>query len=65
MKKFSVVITRDITESCVIEVEAADEDAARDAALDALPYNEDPGWAVDVDSAQTGEVYVTGVEAVE
>lgn len=64
-RRFSVIITRDITESCVIEVEAADEDEAREAALELLPYTEEPGWAVDDCSAQSGETYVTGVEAVE
>ena len=34
MKTFSVCLTRDITESAVVEVRAKDEDEARDKALD-------------------------------
>ena len=34
MKTFSVCLTRDITESAVVEVEAQNEDEARDKALD-------------------------------
>jgi hypothetical protein len=65
MQRYAVIITRDITESCVVEVEAVDEDEAREAALDLLSCTEEPGWAVDDCSAQSGDAYVTGVEAVE
>ena len=34
MKTFKVCLTRDITESAVVEVEAQNEDEARDLALD-------------------------------
>ena len=34
MKTFKVCLTRDITESAVVEVQAKDEDEARDKALD-------------------------------
>ena len=34
MRTFSVCLTRDITESAVVEVEAQNEDEARDKALD-------------------------------
>ena len=34
MKTFSVCLTRDITESAVVEVEAQNEDEAQDKALD-------------------------------
>jgi hypothetical protein len=33
MKTFTVCLSRDITESAVVEVQALDEDAARDAAM--------------------------------
>ncbi len=62
MKTFSVIVTRDITESCVVTVQAEDEDAAKDLAIDkALASKERPEneWHTD---ESAGDPYVTGCD---
>ena len=59
MKTFKVCLTRDITESAVVEVEAQNEDEARDLALD---------MAGDVEFTDNGcceGVYVSWMEVEE
>ncbi len=59
MPKYSVILTRDVTESCVVEVEAADQDEASDLALEKLYETDDPHWALD-DTPAKPDTYVTG-----
>jgi hypothetical protein len=62
MPKYRVILTRDITESTVVEVDAENQAAAYDAAYDVLYSMEAPVWEVDDGSGDTP--YVTDVEVV-
>lgn len=63
MKKFTVILTRDVTESVAVEVEAENEEAAKDAALNNTEFGEcnferDEG---NIDQPP----YVTGCDEIE
>ena len=62
MPRFTVLITRDVTESTVVMVEADDAAAA---ALDKLQESEDAVWTVDDGSWNNSDAYVTGVDLAE
>ena len=62
MKKFQFIITRDITESCVIIVEGKDEDEATDAALGRV-FDNDIKW--ETDDGNWARPYITDVEEIE
>ena len=64
MPKYAVIITRDITESTVIEVEADNHDAAEEAAHEALNQSSDAQWEIDDGSWNKGDHYVTDVSEV-
>lgn len=59
MPRYSIIITRDITESCVTHVEADSPGAAHEAALEWLSQCDDPGWQVDDGSCGTSPAYIT------
>ena len=59
MRRYSIIITRDITESCVTQVEADSEDEAREAAMEWLAECDDPGWQIDDGSCGTSPAYIT------
>ena len=59
MPRYSVILTRDTTESCAIHVVAETEDAAHEAAIRALWNVDDPEWETD-DGAS--EPYVTACD---
>lgn len=59
MTKFTVILTRDITESCVVHVEAKDAEAAEDVALSKLQGLDAPRWKLDDNWG--GAPYVTDV----
>jgi len=61
MPKFNVIITRDITESTCITVEAVNADAAEEAALEQLDLQPDLKWEIDDGSWNIGNPYVTDV----
>ena len=61
MPKYAVIITRPITESTVIEVEAANSDAAEELALTTLEHRDDVIWQIDEGSWNNSETYVTYV----
>ena len=63
MPKYRVILTRDITESTVIEIEAKNQEAACDGAYDVLYNMSDSVWEID-DGCETDPPYVTGVEEV-
>ena len=60
LKAFSVIVTRDVTESQVLDVIAPDADTARDLARDYADGNPD-GWTVD-DGNAWNSGYVTGCD---
>lgn len=64
MNTYQVILTRNVTESVVVEVEAEDETKAMDMADDkAGRYGNDvPGW--ELDSGNFAEVYVTGCDQI-
>ena len=64
MPKYTVIITRDITESTALEVEADNPDAAEDAAHEALSQSSDAQWEIDDGSWDIGDHYVTDVSEV-
>jgi hypothetical protein len=62
MQTYQVIITRDTTESTVIQVTAESPEAAEAEAL-AASYNGRYTWEQDDTPNASGEHYVTGVEA--
>ena len=66
VKKYRVIVTRDITESCVVLVEAPDDDTATELAVEKAHKGEvDEDWEVDVDSCGSSPAYVTDCSEVE
>jgi len=61
MAIYKVIITRDITESAVIEVEARNEEEADEAAHDKLNESMDTKWEVDEGSWNNSQQYTTGI----
>lgn len=65
MPRFTVIVTRDTTESTSVVIDAADADEASEKALD-ISYN-DPyiKWEQDYTPNASDDHYVTGVEEDE
>lgn len=61
MPKYTVIITRDVTESTVVEVDAENQEAAGEAAMAALDNAESSEWEIDDGSWNHGNHYVTDV----
>lgn len=62
MPKYTVIVTRNITESTEVQVDAANVDSAEDAALDKLRNQTDTKWEIDDGSWDSGgSPYVTDV----
>ena len=59
MNKYRVIVTRDITESVIVDVYADSEDAAEETALSNIPIEAD--WEIDDGSWDSGSPYVTDV----
>ena len=64
MAQYTVIVTRDVTESTCIQVEARTPDEAEDAALEALNAGEYT-WETDEGSWNSGSPYVTDVSSNE
>ncbi|MEO5338712.1 MAG: hypothetical protein H7841_17780 [Magnetospirillum sp. WYHS-4] len=64
MPTFRVIITRDVTESTVVEVEAGSEEQAETAALDKLHASTDAEWEIDEGSWNQGSPYITGIDRI-
>ncbi len=64
MPTFRVIITRDVTESTVVEVEAETEEQAETAAFDKLHVSTDTEWEIDEGSWNQSDAYVTGIDRV-
>ena len=65
MPRFTVLITRAVTESTSVTVEAADAVAAESAALKALSDSSDAIWTLDEGSWNNGDPYVTARDPVD
>jgi len=61
MKPFKVIVTRDITESVVVVVEAENRLEASGQALEKPMGLDEPKWELDLDSCQSGDIYTTDV----
>lgn len=59
MPSYSIIITRDITESCVTYIDAETPEAAKYAAMEWLAHADDPKWEVDDGSLGTSPAYIT------
>ena len=62
MPRYSIIITRDVTESTVVEVEVESPEQAASAALEKLFESADAEWDLDEGSCNKGDSYVTGVD---
>lgn len=63
MTKFTVIVTRDTTESCAIEVEAESREEAEQAGLQtALDFPGEQEWSPDDTTNASKDPYVTGCE---
>lgn len=60
MRKYTIIVTRDITESCVVKVEADNMAAASDKAMD-LVHGSSHEWIVDDGSCGTSPAYITDI----
>ena len=65
MPTYAVIVTRDVTESTIIEVEAGSMEKAEGLALEKLSDSTDAEWLVDDGSWNHSEVYVTGVDLID
>lgn len=65
--RYSVIITRETTESTVVIVEADDESEAEDLALElaSADYGSGVIWTPDDSSGMQSEPYATGCDEVE
>ena len=62
MPRFTVLITRDVTESTSVTVDAADLEAAEAAAFAALFASSDAIWTLDEGSWNSGDPYITALD---
>jgi hypothetical protein len=62
MPRYSVIITRDVTESSVVQVEAETPEQAETAAIEKLHDSTDTEWELDEGSWNKAAAYVTGVD---
>lgn len=61
MGKFRLILTRDLTESVVVEVEAESEDSIEWP----VSIPDDVKWEIDDGSWDHSDMYITGCEPVE
>ena len=64
MPRYSVIITRDVTESTIVQVEAETSEQAETAAFDKLHDSTDTEWELDEGSWNKGDAYISGVDEV-
>ena len=65
MPRFTVIVTRDTTESAIVEMEAANADEAAEKAIEFSHDNPDVEWFQDDTPNASSDHYVTGVEPSE
>ena len=63
--RFAVIVTRDVTESTVIEVEAETREQAEITALDKLQDSTGTEWRVDDGSWNNSDLYVTATDPID
>jgi hypothetical protein len=64
MPRYSVIITRDVTESTIVHVEADTPEQAESAAFEKLHESADTEWEIDEGSWNKADAYVTGVDEI-
>jgi hypothetical protein len=64
MPRYSVIITRDVTESTRVEVEAETPEQAGTRAFEKLFNSADTEWELDEGSWNKADAYVTGVDEI-
>ncbi len=64
LENYSVIITRDVTESTVVEVAATDPEQAEELALEKLSNTIGATWETDDGSWDQSEPYVTDAEEI-
>ena len=62
MPRFTVIVTRDTTESAIVEMEAANADEAAEKAVIYSKDNRHIEWMQDETDNASRDHYVTGVE---
>jgi hypothetical protein len=65
MPRFTVLITRDVTESTGVIVEAQDPEAAEAVAFAALSASSDAIWTLDEGSWNSGDPYITALDPLD
>jgi len=65
MPRFTVLITRDVTESTSVNVDAADAEAAEAVAFAALSASSDAIWSLDEGSWNSGDPYITALDPLD
>jgi hypothetical protein len=65
MPRFTVLITRDVTESTSVIVDAADAEVAETAAFAVLSASSDAIWSLDEGSWNNGDPYITALDPLD
>lgn len=65
MPRFTVLITRDVTESTSVIVDAVDAEAAETAAFAALSASSDAIWSLDEGSWNNRDPYITALDPLD
>jgi len=65
MATYAVIITRDVTESTIVEVEAGTPEEAEGLAFEKLSNSTDAEWRLDDGSWNQGDAYVTAVDRID
>ena len=64
MPRYRVIITRDVTESTIVQVEAETPEQAETAAFEKLFESADTEWELDEGSWNKGDAYATGMDEI-
>jgi hypothetical protein len=64
MPRYSVIITRDVTESTIVQVETETPEQAETAAIEKLFESADTEWELDEGSWNKADAYVSGVDEI-
>ncbi|MBF0327263.1 MAG: hypothetical protein HQL42_19685 [Alphaproteobacteria bacterium] len=64
MPRYSVIITRDVTESTIVQVETKTPEQAETAAIEKLFESTDTEWELDEGSWNKADAYVSGVDEI-
>ncbi len=64
MPRYRVIITRDVTESTIVQVETETPEQAETAAIEKLFESTDTEWELDEGSWNKADAYVSGVDEI-